>query len=43
MMIIVLVINRTNNNMPFPQIEFEETDNLSGSDRGEGGFGSTGE
>ena len=28
--------------MPYPQIEFEEVDDLSTTDRGEGGFGSTG-
>lgn len=28
--------------MPYPQIEFEEVDELSTSERGEGGFGSTG-
>lgn len=28
--------------MPYPQVEFEEADELSESDRGEGGFGSTG-
>ena len=28
--------------MPIPQIEFVEADELSGSDRGEGGFGSSG-
>lgn len=28
--------------VPFPNIEFEETNELSSSDRGEGGFGSTG-
>lgn len=28
--------------IPYPQIEFEETEELSSSDRGEGGFGSTG-
>lgn len=28
--------------MPYPKIEFIETDKLSDSDRGEGGFGSTG-
>lgn len=28
--------------MPYPQIEFEEVDELSTTDRGEGGFGSTG-
>lgn len=28
--------------MPYPQIEFEEVNELSSSDRGEGGFGSTG-
>lgn len=28
--------------MPYPQIEFEEVDTLSDTDRGEGGFGSTG-
>lgn len=28
--------------MPYPQIEFEEVEELSSSDRGEGGFGSTG-
>lgn len=28
--------------MPYPTIEFEETDELSQSDRGEGGYGSTG-
>lgn len=28
--------------LPYPQIEFEEVDELSSSDRGEGGFGSTG-
>ena len=29
--------------MPFPEVEFNEVDNLSSSDRGEGGHGSTGE
>ena len=29
--------------MPYPQINFVETDTLSDSERGEGGFGSTGE
>lgn len=28
--------------IPYPTIEFEEVDNLSDSERGEGGFGSTG-
>lgn len=28
--------------MPYPEIEFEETDSLSESDRGTGGYGSTG-
>ena len=28
--------------MPYPEIEFEEVDTLPDSDRGEGGFGSTG-
>jgi len=28
--------------MPFPKIDFEETENLSDSSRGQGGFGSTG-
>lgn len=28
--------------MPYPQIEFEEVDKLSDSDRGNGGYGSTG-
>ena len=28
--------------MSYPLIEFEETDNLSSTDRGEGGYGSTG-
>lgn len=28
--------------MPYPEVEFEEADELSDSDRGEGGFGSTG-
>lgn len=28
--------------MPYPQIEFEEVEELSGTERGEGGFGSTG-
>lgn len=28
--------------MPYPQIEFEEVDELSSTERGEGGFGSTG-
>ena len=28
--------------MPYPQIEFEEVDELSITERGEGGFGSTG-
>jgi len=28
--------------MPYPQIELEEVEELSDSDRGEGGFGSTG-
>ena len=28
--------------MPYPSIEFVETDELSDSARGEGGFGSTG-
>lgn len=28
--------------MPYPEVEFEEVDELSESDRGEGGFGSTG-
>ena len=27
---------------PFPKIEFKEVDNLSNTERGEGGFGSTG-
>ena len=29
--------------LPYPKIKFEEVDILSASDRGEGGFGSTGE
>lgn len=29
--------------MPYQQVEFEEADELSESDRGKGGFGSTGE
>lgn len=28
--------------MPYPEIEFEEVDELSDSDRGEGGYGSSG-
>ena len=28
--------------IPYPQIEFEEVNELSDSDRGDGGFGSTG-
>lgn len=28
--------------IPYPEIEFEETDSLSESDRGTGGYGSTG-
>ena len=28
--------------IPYPQIEIEEVDELSSSERGEGGFGSTG-
>lgn len=28
--------------MPFPQIQFEEVEELSDTDRGEGGYGSTG-
>lgn len=28
--------------MPYPKIEFEEVEELSGTDRGEGGYGSTG-
>ena len=28
--------------MPYPKISFEEVDELSSTDRGEGGFGSTG-
>lgn len=28
--------------LPYPEIEFEEVDELSETDRGEGGFGSTG-
>lgn len=28
--------------MPYPMIEFEEVDELSATDRGEGGYGSTG-
>lgn len=28
--------------MPYPQIEFEEVEDLSSTERGEGGFGSTG-
>lgn len=28
--------------LPYPQVEFEEVDELSETDRGEGGFGSTG-
>ena len=28
--------------MPYPQVEFEEVEELSSSERGEGGFGSTG-
>ena len=28
--------------IPYPSIEFEETDDLSDTERGEGGFGSTG-
>jgi dUTP pyrophosphatase len=28
--------------MPYPEMEFEEVDELSSTDRGEGGFGSTG-
>jgi dUTP pyrophosphatase len=29
--------------MPYPQVEFEEVEELSNTDRGTGGFGSTGE
>ena len=29
--------------MPYPQVQFEQVEELSDSDRGEGGFGSTGE
>lgn len=28
--------------IPYPEIEFEEADSLSESDRGTGGYGSTG-
>jgi dUTP pyrophosphatase len=28
--------------VPYPKIEFEEVDELSETERGEGGFGSTG-
>ena len=28
--------------MPYPQVELEEVDNLSSTDRGSGGYGSTG-
>jgi len=28
--------------MPYPQVQFEEVEELSDSDRGAGGFGSTG-
>ena len=28
--------------MPYPQVEFEEVDELSDTERGSGGFGSTG-
>lgn len=28
--------------MPYPQVEFEEVEDLSSTERGEGGFGSTG-
>ena len=28
--------------MPYPKIEFEETEELTPTDRGEGGYGSTG-
>ena len=28
--------------LPYPQVEFEEVDNLSSTERGEGGYGSTG-
>lgn len=28
--------------MPFPQVEFEEVEELSDSERGAGGYGSTG-
>ena len=28
--------------MPYPQVQFEEVEELSDTDRGEGGFGSTG-
>ena len=28
--------------MPYPQVEFEEVENLSSTDRGSGGYGSTG-
>jgi dUTP pyrophosphatase len=28
--------------MPYPQVQFEQVDELSDSDRGDGGFGSTG-
>lgn len=28
--------------MPYPQIEFEEVENLSSTERGDGGYGSTG-
>ena len=29
--------------IPYPSIEFEESENLSESSRGKGGFGSTGD
>jgi dUTP pyrophosphatase len=28
--------------LPYPQVEFEEVEELSSTERGEGGFGSTG-
>jgi dUTP pyrophosphatase len=28
--------------LPYPQVEFEEAEELSSTERGEGGFGSTG-
>ena len=28
--------------VPYPQIEFEEADELSSTERGDGGYGSTG-